>query len=62
VPSAQVGAKVWVVWGQAFPQQDPKIIGIYISSGHARKAADELMLQNAGWVYRVEGHRIASPT
>jgi translation initiation factor IF-2 len=60
MPSVQVGAKVWIVWGMAFPQQEPTICGVYVSQGHARKAADELMIKNPGWVYRVEGHRIAS--
>lgn len=59
MPSVQVGAKVWIVWGQAFPQQDPKIIGVHVRQGDARKRADELTIQNPGWVYRVEGHRVA---
>ena len=59
MPSAQVGAKVWIVWGQAFPQQDPQIFAVYASQGHANLKRDQLMVENPGWVYRVEGHRIA---
>ena len=62
MPQAMPGAKVWILLGVPFPQDPaPKILGVYGQGGQANLARDKLILENPGWIYWVEGHRVAGP-
>ena len=61
MPFAPEGAKVWVVLGKCFPQDDPHSFAVYNSNGAANYKRDKLTVEKPGWIFWVEGHRVAGP-
>ena len=61
MPFAPEGAKVWIVLGKAFPQQEAKAFAVFNSNGAANYKRDMLTLNQPGWVFWVEGMRVAGP-
>jgi hypothetical protein len=62
MPFAPEGAKVWVVLGKAFPQQEATSFAVFNSNGAANYKRDILTVEKPGWVFWVEGHRVAGPS